>query len=152
MTSIMKTKILSLTTIFTVMSGASLLAMTQPQTQTANAPAAPVAQFETVAFSDSAEAGMMHRAYRILAFGDHDYHGHRAKAMDQVKKAAALLGLDLRGDDRDHTPQVLSDDKLREARGLLQNIRDSAEVKDQKRITKHLQTAIDEINTGLSVH
>lgn len=146
----MKTKILSLTTVFTIMSSASLLAMTQPQT--ANAPAAPVAQVETIAFSDSAEAGMMHRAYRILAFGDHDYHGHRAKAMEEVKKAAALLGLDLRGDDRDHTRQALSDDVLRNARGLLQNVRDSAEVKDQKRITRHLQLAIDEINTALSVH
>src|SRR5580692_11211098 len=107
--SIMKINILSLTTIVTLISGTSLLAVTSPQT-TALA-GSPAAQLETVQFSNSAEADMLHRAYRILAWGDHDYHGHRAAAMKQVKQAADLLGVDLTGDDRHREMQVLSDDQ-----------------------------------------
>jgi hypothetical protein len=146
----MKTKIISITTILTIMSGASLLAITSPQTATA--PASPAAQFQTVAFGDSAEAGMMHRAYRILAYGDHDYKGHRVAAMNQVKKAADLLHLDLSGDDRDKERQVLSDDQLRTARDLLTHVLDNSEVKGQDRIAKHIHNAIKEIDTALSIH
>jgi len=113
------------------------------------APAAPY-QFETVVFSDSAEAGMLHRAYHILATGDHDYKGHRAKAMHAVEAAAKLLGLDLHGDYKGHEVQVLSDDKLREAKGLIANVLLNAEVKGQPHVTKHLNKAIDEINAGLA--
>jgi hypothetical protein len=146
----MKTKILSLTTIVTLISGASLLAMTSPQTATVQGSRA--AQLETVQFSNSAEADMMHRAYRILAWGDHDYHGHRAAAMKQVKQAADLLGLDLSGDDKHREAQVLSDDELRNARDLLIHVRDSSFVKGQDRISRHVQNAIDQINKALETH
>lgn len=131
------------------MGTASLLAVTSPQTQ--SAPIASAGQFETVDFSSSPEADMMHRAYRILAYGDHDYKGHRIAAMNQVKKAAGLLGLDLSGDDRDKTPQVLSDDKLREARDLLTHVLGNADVKGQKKIANHINAAIKEINTALKI-
>jgi hypothetical protein len=146
----MKTKILSLTTIVTLISGASLLAMTSPQTATVQG--SPTAQLETVQFSNSAEADMLHRAYRILAWGDHDYHGHRAAAMKQVKQAADLLGLDLTGDDKHREMQVLSDDQMRNARDLLIHVRDSSYVKGQERISKHVQGAIDQINKALETH
>jgi hypothetical protein len=146
----MKMKLLSLTVLISTLGGASLLAVTYPQASAM--PASTVNQFETVKFSDTKEADMLHRAYRILATGDHDYHGHRAEAMKQVKKAADLLGLDLKGDDKDREKQFLSDDKLREARGLLQNVLGASEVKDQGHITKHINAAIKEINTALKVH
>jgi hypothetical protein len=146
----MKIKTLSLATIITVLGSASLLAVTS--TQTTSAPVARTSQFETVAFSDSAEAGMLHRAYRILAYGDHDYKGHRIAAMKQVKAAAGLLGLDLSGDDKDREKQVLSDDDLRSARGLLTNVLNSSYVKGQDRIAKHINNAIDQINKALSIH
>src|SRR5271167_468410 len=112
----------------------SLHAVTTTATPQALASAPPTPyQFEAVVFSDSAEAGMLHRAYHILATGDHDYHGHRARAMHQVEAAAKLLGLDLSGDARDREKQVLSDDKLRETSGLISNVLASAAVKDQKR-------------------
>jgi hypothetical protein len=146
----MKIKILSLTTIVTLISGASLLAVTSPQTTPLQG--SPSVQLETVQFSNSAEADMMHRAYRILAWGDHDYHGHRAAAMKQVKQAADLLGLDLSGEDHHREVQVLSDDQLRNARDLLIHVRDSSYVKGQDRIAKHVQNAIDQINKALEVH
>ena len=145
----MKTKIICITTALTIMSGASLLAITSPQT--AAVPASPAAQFQTVRFSDSPEADMMHRAYRILAYGDHDYKGHRIAAMKQVKAAAGLLGLDLSGDDRDREKQVLSDEQLRSARDLLTHVLDNSEVQGQIRIAKHIHNAIDQINKALAV-
>ena len=132
--------------------GASVHAITTPSAQPLAGVDAGQSLFETVAFSDSAEAGMLHRAYHILATGDHDYHGHRARAMHQVEDAAKLLGLDLSGDARDHEKQVLSDDKLREARGLISNVLASAAVKDQKKVVNHLNAAVNQINIALSVH
>ena len=108
-------------------------------------------QFQTVAFSDSAEAGMLRSAYIILATGDHDYKGHRVKAMHQIEAAADLLGMNIRGDAKDKQPQVLSDAKLREVQGLLQNVLGSAEVKSQKRISKHITEAINQISAALSI-
>ena len=132
------------------MGTASLLAITTPTPQAASTPAAP-GMFQTVGFSDSREAGELHQAYRILATGDHDYKGHRAAAMKQVKQAADLLGLDLRGDDKDRERQVLSDDRLREARGYLVNVLGASEVKDQKKISNHINAAIKQIDVALSV-
>jgi hypothetical protein len=113
----------------------------------------PVGQYQvqTVAFSDSKEAGMLTRAYTILATGDHDYNGHRVKAMNAVKAAAKRLGVDLGGDDKYRQKQLLSDDKLREAQGLLTQVLGAAEVKDQPVITKHLNSAINQINLALTI-
>lgn len=107
-------------------------------------------QFQIVAFSDSAEAGMLRSAYLILVTGDHDYKGHRVKAMHQIEAAGDLLGMDVRGDAKDRQPQALSDAKLREAQGLLQNVLGSAEVKSQKRVSKHIIEAINQISDALS--
>lgn len=146
----MKIKLLSLTATISVLGGASLLAVTTPQT--ANTPVLSANQFETIRFRDSKEAEMMHQAYRILASGDHDYHGHRAEAMHQIKKAAELLGVDLSGDEKSHERQALSDDRLRDARGLLQSVLGASEVKDQDRISDHIHAAIKEIDSALRDH
>lgn len=145
----MNTKTASLTVLVSILGGASLLAATPPQVAGAPVSASSPAQFQMLAFRDTAEADMLHRAYHILATGDHDYHGHRIKAMEQVHKAADMLGVDLTGDDKDHEKQVLSDDKLREARGLLEHVLGASEVKDQKRIAKHIKGAIKEIDAAL---
>lgn len=132
--------------------GANLRAITTPSAQNLDSTAPGQSLFETIAFSDSAEAGMLHRAYHILATGDHDYHGHRARAMHHVEAAAKLLGLDLSGDLKNREYQALSDAKLREASGLISQVLASAAVKDQKRVTKHLTGAVNEINLALSTH
>jgi hypothetical protein len=103
-----------------------------------------------VAFSDSAEAGMLQNAYLILATGNHDYQGHRVKAMHQIEAAAKLLGMSIGGDAKDRQSQPLSDAKLREARGLLQSVLGAAEVKNQNRISKHITEAINQINVALT--
>ena len=131
--------------------GVTLRAATPSTPQTLGGSVISQNQFQIVGFGDTAEAGMLHRAYRILATGDHDYKGHRVKAMHQIESAAKLLGVDLSGDAKDKQPQPLSDAKLREAQGLLQNVLGAAEVKSQKRVTKHITEAINQINIALSI-
>ena len=77
--------------------------------------------------------------------------GHRAAAMHAVEKAGKLLGLDLKGDDKDHEKQALSDDRLKEARDLLQKVLGAAEVKAQEKIAKHISAAIKDINVALKI-
>jgi hypothetical protein len=71
--------------------------------------------------------------------------------MHQIEAAGKLLGMDLAGDAKDRQKQVLSDDKLRDARGLLEIVLNSAEVKAQPRISKHIAEAINQINVALSI-
>jgi hypothetical protein len=71
--------------------------------------------------------------------------------MHQIEAAAKLLGLNLSGDAKDKQPQPLSDAKLREAQGLLQSVLASSEVQNQKRVTKHINNAINQINIALSI-
>jgi hypothetical protein len=125
-------------------------AITVSATPLAVAPDVNQGTFQSVAFRDSAEADMLRRAYRILATGDHDYKGHRVHAMHDVEAAGKLLDMDLGGDLKDRTPQPLSDDKLREAEGLISQVLGAAEVKDQKRIVRHLKEAVNQINTALA--
>ena len=122
-----------------------------PATQTLTGPAVNSGGLQFVGFSDTDQARALHRAYVILAFGDHDYKGHRVNAMQQVKAAADLLGLDLSGDARNSQPQPLSDDKMREAKDLIVQVLGAAEVKDQKRIIKHLNEAVHQINVALGI-
>lgn len=131
--------------------GVAARATTIPTPPVVNPSGASQDGFQAVAFRDSAEADMLRQAYRTLATGDHDYNGHRVKAMHAVEAAAKLLGMDLSGDLKDRTPQPLSDAKLREAQGLINQVLGSAEVKGQKRVVKHLNLAVNHINTALSI-
>jgi hypothetical protein len=143
---------LKLAVLVTALSyGASVRATTAQALPASSGPALGLPGVQTVAFRDSAEADMLRNAYRTLATGDHDYKGHRVRAMHAVEAAGKLLDMDLAGDLKDRTPQPLSDDKLREAQGLINQVLGAAEVKDQKRVVKHLTEAVNQINIGLSV-
>ena len=137
--------------VATLACSATVRATTVSVAPLAGAPGVSQDMFQTVAFRDSTEAEMLRRAYRILATGDHDYKGHRVHAMHDVEAAGKLLGMDLAGDMKDRTPQPLSDDKLREADGLISQVLGAAEVKDQKRIVKHLNEALNQIHTALAI-
>jgi hypothetical protein len=108
-------------------------------------------QFPTMQVVGFSEAQALTSAYLILATGDHDYKGHRVRAMHQIEAAGKLLGMDLAGDAKDRQTQVLSDDKMREARGLLETVLGAAEVRDQPRISKHIVEAINQIDVALSI-
>jgi hypothetical protein len=147
----LKTAIKAAVLVTVLVCGVNLRAATPATAQTLSGSVAVQNQFQTVAFSDTAEAGMLQSAYLILATGDHDYKGHRVRAMHQIEAAAKLLGMNLSGDAKDKQPQALSDAKLREAQGLLQSVLGASEVKNEKRITKHITAAIDQINIALSI-
>lgn len=132
--------------------GVGARATTIPVTATFTSPGVSQGSFEVVEFRDRPEAEMLRNAYRTLATGDHDYKGHRAKAMEEVEQAGKLLGMDLHGDLKDRSRQFLSDDKMREAKGQLERVLDAAEVKGQERISRHINAAIDEIHKALDVH
>jgi len=128
--------------------GISLRAATAPMPQPLNNGFTGPNQFQTVEFS---ETKALTRAYLILATGDHDYKGHRVRALREIVFAGKQLGVDLGGDGKDRQAQVLSDDKLREARGLLETVLGAAEVKGQPHISKHITEAINQINDALAI-
>jgi hypothetical protein len=99
----------------------------------------------------AAEADLLRQAYGILASGDHDYKGHRVKAMKATEAAAKKLGVNLHGDGKGHEPQALSDAQLRNAQSLLQQLRSSVSGRGQKKVVKHVDHAIKEISIALSI-
>jgi hypothetical protein len=128
-------------TILAMLLGASLTLRAQPAGD--HHPAA--------VFRDSTEAKLLRDAYVILATGDHDYNGHRVGAMQQVRSAADLLGMEVSGDANAKHSQALSDERLREAKRLIVLVLDSAYVKDQKKVVKRLNEAVHQINLALGI-
>jgi hypothetical protein len=92
-------------------------------------------------------ANLLRQAYATLSVADHDYKGHRIEAMKQIEAAAKLMRMDLRGDGRGHEKQVVSDEQLRIARGLLQQA--SAGLTGKP--LKHVERAINQINVALKI-
>ncbi len=92
-------------------------------------------------------AQVLRQAYVHLAVADHDYKGHRVRAMKQIEAAAKLLGIDLKGDGKGHEVQGVSDEHLRTAQGLLQQ---AAPGLTGKPLT-HINNAIKQLTTALSI-
>jgi hypothetical protein len=86
-------------------------------------------------------------AYATLAQANHDYKGHRAKAMKQIELAVHELGGKISGKGRGHEPQGASDAQLRAAQALLQQ----AAAGLSKKPLKHVNAAIAQINVALSI-
>jgi hypothetical protein len=91
--------------------------------------------------------GLLSQAYSALSRADHDYHGHRARAMKLIEHAAKELGFSLSGDGHGHEGQITSDDQLRTAQGLLQQAVTGLPPKAQE----HVQKAIEQISVALSI-
>jgi len=86
-------------------------------------------------------------AYATLAQADHDYKGHRVKAMKQIELAVQELGGKISGKGRGHEPQATSDAQLRAAQTLLQQAGSGLSGK----ALKHVNAAIAQINTALAI-
>ncbi len=86
-------------------------------------------------------------AYATLVHADHDYKGHRAKAMKQVELAVQELGGKISGHGKVREPQAASDAQLRSAEGLLQQASGGLSGK----ALKHVKDALKEINDALAV-
>jgi hypothetical protein len=118
------------------------------QAQKAIRPApVPVAPPETIP-NDSTEAGLLRQAYAALSVADHDYLGHRVRAMKQIEVAAQHLGVTLRGDGKVHEAQATSDAQLRSAQALL--VQASGGLKAGNGLA-HIKLAITQLNTALAI-
>jgi hypothetical protein len=91
------------------------------------------------------------QAYSTLASADHDYKGHRAKAMQAIKKAARLMGQKIGGDGKVKEQQTLSDDQLKGVQASLQKVRGTVGGHNSQRVVEHINTAIHELTTALSI-
>ncbi len=111
-------------------------------------PLAPAARWpaETIP-NDGAEAGMLREAYGLLAEADHDYKGHRVRAMKQIEAAAKHLGINPRGEGRRHEPQGASDAQLRSAAALLRQA--SGGLRGHG--LEHIKLACEQLNIALAI-
>lgn len=125
----------------------------------------------------SREAEVLRAAYIFLAMANHNYAGHRAKAMRQVERAVEILDssifkngtngqkvLALQEDiaaarakllakhsAKVHEPQALSNLQLREAGRLLTEVRVVLERNKQKVVLGHVDQAIKQIHLALAI-
>jgi hypothetical protein len=92
-------------------------------------------------------ATLLDDAYATLAQADHDYKGHRAKAMEQIKLGLKEMGTDISGHGKGREPQGTSDAQLRAALGLLQQAQTSLTGKP----LKHVDNAIKQLDVALDI-
>ncbi len=91
--------------------------------------------------------GLLQEGYRTLALGNHVYDGHRRAAMNQLDKAAHVLGADFSGDGRGGEPRMLSDAQLLAVKLILERGRGGF----TGAALGHVDSAIKELGTALSL-
>jgi hypothetical protein len=90
---------------------------------------------------------LLNDAYATLVQANHDYKGHRVRAMKQIEAALNVLGEKISGQGRGHEPQSTSDAQLRAAQALLQQ----AGAGLTGKALKHVNEAASQISTALSI-
>jgi len=95
--------------------------------------------------------GELVHAYVLLKLANHDYGGHRLRAMEELESAGKTLGLELKGEGSEHERQRKSDEHLVEARRLLQHAREKLEARDRERAAERVDLAIKQIDLALLV-
>ncbi len=97
------------------------------------------------------EMEMLKAAYKTLAIADHDYKGHRAKAMREIEAACDKMGSDVRGEGKGHEKQAVSDDQLREAKKFLEDARDHLAARHEDFVAHHIDLAAKELAIALTL-
>jgi hypothetical protein len=106
----------------------------------------------TRAPANPADVQAVTQAYRLLEQADHDYQGHRVKAMKHLHQAGRVLGVMLKGDGKAKEQQGTSDTQLKQAQTVLQQMTSNgANGKRHARALQHVQSALSEIQTALSI-
>jgi len=100
------------------------------------------------AYAETPREELAH-AYFLLKTADHDYGGHKGRAMQAVEEAGKALGLKLESHGSEHEHQWKSDERLAEARRLLRDARDKLEARDRDRAAAHVEKAITETDAAL---
>jgi hypothetical protein len=94
---------------------------------------------------DDAKRHKLRRAFWLLENTKDDYGGHKEKAKEEMKKAGLNMGIDLHGESFPAEGQRASDEHLREAKHLLEDIVDPGHHKEHE----HIWKAIQEIDRSL---
>jgi hypothetical protein len=123
------------------------------------------------------EAENLKLAYIFMAMANHDYEGHRVKAMNQIQAAIERLDASIlkngtanqkvvalkeeiaaarakflaQHQAKVHEPQALSDLQMREAHRLIQNIAPGLAALKQPVVTKHVKEALRQIEIALKI-
>jgi hypothetical protein len=88
-------------------------------------------------------------AYVLIKHANHNYEGHRARALEHLQAAGKALNLNLEGDANERERQWQSDQMLAEARHLLYHARGAFERHDRDIAAAHVDKAIDEIDRAI---
>jgi hypothetical protein len=96
-------------------------------------------------------AALLEQAYGDLDHADHDYKGHRARAMKQIEEAGKLVHLKLGGDGRGHEKQGVSDEQVAAAQGVLNQVESELAGEKKSKLLHHVKKAQEEIATALKV-
>jgi hypothetical protein len=91
--------------------------------------------------------GLLDQAYTLLSSANHDYKGHRIRAMHAIKAAARELGATLSGEGKGGENQQSSDAQLRSAQSLLQQAVTGLVGRPQR----HVAEAIKQLNIALTI-
>lgn len=102
------------------------------------------------AYAETPREELVH-AFHLLKTANHDYAGHRVKAMGEIEAAGKDLGMELGGDLPERERQWKSDEQLVEARRLLRESRNKLEKRDRDRVAAHVDVAMKEIDEALKV-
>ncbi|MEI6322002.1 MAG: hypothetical protein WCP60_02720 [bacterium] len=99
----------------------------------------------------STSAFLLQQAYAKLESADHDYQGHRARAMNLIKEAIYRVGGSINPSTPTsgggHEAQTVSDQQLKDARVTLTQVR----VQLARKPLEMVDNAITEIDTALSI-
>jgi hypothetical protein len=103
--------------------------------------------------ANPADVQAITQAYKLLAQADHDYQGHRIKAMKHLHQAGKVLGINLKGEGKtSNEGQGTSDTQLKQAQTMLhQMTSNSVSGKRHQRALQHVNNALTELNTALSI-
>ena len=126
---------------------ASLNAVEKVQAKPAAVVAPAHSEGAAVAVAYVPGSGPLQEAYDLLRLADHDYNGHRAKAMRQIEVAGRSLGMKIGGRRRARENQGASDAQLRQAQSILNGATGNLSGK----ALLHVQKAINEITVALSI-
>ena len=116
------------------------------------APSLAFAQGRGRAPANPADVTAVVQSYRLLEQADHDYQGHRVKAMEHLRKAGLILGVTLKGNGKGQEQQGDSDSQLKQAQSMLQRMSTSkVNGKRHQRAMTHVNNALSELQTALSI-
>jgi hypothetical protein len=96
---------------------------------------------------DDLKRHKLRHAYWLLEQADRDYGGHKGKAMEEIKRAAKFMDLDLHGEGYGGEHQPWSDARLLEAKHTLEEVVDPG----HRREHEHIWKAIQQINIALEI-